>query len=256
MAAALTDKVAIVTGATSGIGAATAAKLAGEGANVVMTGRNTTAAEQVAAAIVETGGTIAPVIGDITDPSFCDELVADSVRRFGRVDVVVNVAGVNHRADATATSDDDWARVMRTNVDAVFQLSRSSVRAMIGAGHGGSIINLGSTVGSVGTAGMTAYCVSKGAVHQLTRAMALDHASDGIRVNAVAPGAVNTPMLASGHPEGVTMEQVIAGNIASIPQGRVPGPAEIADLIAFLASDASAHITGAIIPIDGGYTAQ
>lgn len=252
----LTSKVAIVTGATSGIGAATASRFAAAGAAVMMTGRNPEAAERVAAGITGAGGTAATMLGDIGDAEFCDQLVGQTVERFGRLDIVANIAGVNHRASAAETSNEDWAWVMRTNVDAVFQLSRAAVAAMTGAGHGGAIINLGSTVGSVGTPGMTAYCVSKGAVHQLTRAMALDHADHGIRVNAVAPGAVDTPMLAAGHAEGVTMDQVFANNLASIPQGRIPGPGEIAELITFLASDASTHITGTIIPIDGGYTAQ
>lgn len=222
----------------------------------MITGRNADAAEATAADITAAGGVVDTSLGDISESGFCDALVETTVERFGRLDIVANVAGVNHRADAATTSDDDWAWVMRTNVDAVFRLSRAGVKAMIAGGRGGVIVNLGSTVGSVGTAGMAAYCVSKGAVHQLTRAMALDHAAEGIRVNAVAPGAVDTPMLAAGHANNVTMDHVYANNISSIPQGRIPGPDEIAELIAFLASDASAHITGTIIPIDGGYTAQ
>lgn len=249
-------QVAIVTGATSGIGAATAQRLAGLGANVVVAGRSASAAEKTMAAISASGGTAVTKLGDVTDSAYCQELISMAIDRFGQLDVVINAAGVNHRADAASTSDADWARVMSTNVDAVFGLSRAAVNAMIDTGTGGSIVNLGSTVGSVGTQGMAAYCASKGAVHQLTRAMALDHASDGIRVNAVAPGAVDTPMLASGHPEGITVEQVLAANIETIPLGRVPGPEAVAALITFLASDASAHITGAIVPIDGGYTAQ
>lgn len=248
--------MAIVTGATSGIGAATALALGRDGAAVLLTGRDGHRAADTAAAVEDAGGKALVELGDITDSAFCDALVARAIEQWGRLDIVANVAGVNHRADATETSDDDWQWVMATNVDAVFYLSRAAVAAMIEAGHGGSIINLGSTVGMVGTAGMTAYCVSKGAVLQITRAMALDHAAADIRVNAVCPGAVDTPMLVSGHADGVTPEQVHAMNIESIPQGRIPGADEVADLIAFLASDASRHITGAAIPIDGGYTAQ
>jgi len=252
----LVDRVAIVTGATSGIGAATAVALGQGGAQVLLTGRDGGRAAETAAAVEAAGGSALVELGDITDSAFCDRLVGRAVEQWGRLDIVANVAGVNHRADAVGTSDDDWQWVMATNVDAVFYLSRAAVAAMITAGNGGSIVNLGSTVGMVGTAGMTAYCVSKGAVLQITRAMALDHAADGIRANAVCPGAVDTPMLVSGHAEGTTAGQVHAANIESIPQGRIPSPDEIADLIAFLASDASRHITGTAIPIDGGYTAQ
>jgi len=253
---ALSGRVAIITGATSGIGAATAIALGRAGASVLLTGRDTDRAATTASVVEAAGGTAVVELGDITDSAFCDRLVGKAVDQWGRLDILANVAGVNHRADATGTTDADWQWVMATNVDAVFYLSRAAVAAMIDSGNGGSIVNLGSTVGMVGTAGMTAYCVSKGAVLQITRAMALDHAAAGIRVNAVCPGAVDTPMLVSGHADGVTAADVHAMNIDSIPQGRIPGPDEVADLISYLASDASRHITGAAIPIDGGYTAQ
>jgi len=249
-------RVAIVTGATSGIGVATAQRFAALGASVVVAGRSASAAEKTMASISKNGGTAVTKLGDITDSAYCDDLVAMALDRFGQLDVIVNAAGVNHRADAASTSDDEWSQVMSTNLDAVFALSRAAVNTMVDAGRGGAIVNLGSTVGSVGTKGMAAYCASKGAVHQLTRAMALDHAANGIRINAVAPGAVNTPMLPAGHPQDLSIDDVLAANIAAIPLGRIPEPAAVAELITFLASDAAAHITGAIIPIDGGYTAQ
>ncbi len=251
----LAGKAAIVTGATSGIGRATALALAKAGARVLAVGRDETRAAECVAAIEAIGGEAAPCLGDLTDPAFCDAAVAACLDRYARLDVVANVAGVIRRGDAPATSDDDWRIVMAANVDAVFFLSRAAVRAMRGAG--GAIVNLGSTVGLVGCAGMPAYCASKGAVVQLTRAMALDHAAEGIRVNAVCPGAVDTPMLISEHADpSATPEAVHARNLASIPQGRIPAPEEIAELVVFLAGDAGRHITGAAIPIDGGYTAQ
>jgi len=144
---------------------------------------------------------------------------------------------------------------MAVNVDAVFYVSRAAVPALRSA-SGGSIVNVSSTCGKVGAAGLAGYCATKGAVISLSQAMALEHAEEAIRVNAVCPGSIDTPMLAGGHPPERTMEQVIASNLATIPQNRIPGPDEVADLIVFLLSDASRHITGTDVSIDGGYTAQ
>jgi len=246
--------VAIVTGATSGIGRATAERLARDGARVLVVGRDTGRATACVEAITAAGGDARALLGDVTDPDFCDAVVAQALEIFGALHVLANVAGAIHRGDAMSTGEDDWRAIMAANVDSAFFMSRAAVPAMRASG-GGSIVNLGSTVGLVGCAGLTAYCAAKGAVIQLTRAMALDHAAEGIRVNAVCPGAVDTPMLVSGHTGGVTPADVHARNLADIPQGRIPAAAEVAALIAFLASDASQHITGAAIPIDGGYTA-
>jgi len=253
---ALEGKVAVVTGATSGIGAATATLFAAEGAKVVLSGRNEAAAAQVASTISATGGQAHTVLGDVTDSAFADVLMADAVDTFGRVDVVANVAGAITRGDATATSDDEWRLNMSVNVDAAFFLSRAAVRQMRTQGHGGVIVNLASNVGLVGSASLPAYCASKGALVLLTKAMALDHAAEGIRINALCPGAVDTPMLVSNHEKtGRTPEEVFAANIAGIPEGRIPAPEEIARSMLFLASDASSHITGVALPIDGGYVA-
>ena len=144
--------------------------------------------------------------------------------------------------------------MMNTNVSGTFFMSRASINAMRRSG-GGSIINLGSTVGLTGCAGLAAYCASKGAVVNMTRAMAIDYAVENIRVNSVNPGAVDTPMLVSGHGH-LDAEAVREKNRVSIPQGWLPKPHDIAKTIAFLASDLSKHITGAAIPVDGGYTAE
>ena len=189
-------------------------------------------------------------------PPSVTRAVARTVSTYGRLDVLANIAGIMWRGNALDTSDKAWRRVMATNLDGTFFMARAAIRAMQGNG-GGAVINQASTVGLVGTPGMPAYCASKGAVVNLTRALALDHAADGIRVNAVCPGAVDTPMLVSGHSgTGNSPEEVLARNRAEIPQGRIPTPEEIARLIIFLASDESRHITGAAIPIDGGYTAR
>lgn len=250
----LNEKVILVTGATSGIGEASACLLAKQGARVMLFGRSRKRAEAVLTRIVDAGGEGAIAIGDVTQSSAADAAVAQTIETFGHINGLVNAAGMIYRGNADQTSDEQWRDSIATNVDGSFFMSRAAVRAMRG---GGAIVNLASTCGLVGVAGLTAYCVTKGAIVQLTRAMALDHAADGIRVNAVCPGAVDTPMLVSGHERsGADKAQVFAGNIAKIPLGRIPGPGEVAQLVAFLCSDLSAHITGTNIPVDGGYTAQ
>lgn len=252
----LDGKVAIVTGATSGIGAATAKAFADAGANVVLSGRSTAGAEATSAAIAAVGGDTRIMLGDVTDSAFCDELISFAAAEYGRIDVLANVAGTITRGDATETSDDEWHQNMRVNVDSVFFMSRAVVRYMRSQGSGGTIVNLASNVGLVGSGGLTAYSASKGAVVLLTKSMALDHAAEGIRVNALCPGAVDTPMLVSGHDKtGRTADEVFASNIAGIPEGRIPSPDEIAKSMLYLASDASSHVTGVALPIDGGYVA-
>lgn len=256
MSGTLDGRVALVTGATSGIGEATAIAAAAAGARVMLTGRDGGKASAVLRRIEETGGTGDVILGDVALSSFCDEAVARTMSTYGRLDVLANIAGTMWRGDALDTDDEAWRRVMATNLDGAFFMARAAIRTMKEAG-GGAIINLASTVGLVGTPGMPAYCASKGAVVNLTRALALDHATDGIRVNAVCPGAVDTPMLVSGHRgAGNSPDEVLDRNRAGIPQGRIPKPEEIARLIIFLASDDSLHITGAAISIDGGYTAR
>ncbi len=256
MSKRLQDKVALVTGATSGIGAATAVATAAAGARVMVTGRDADKAADVLRRVRDAGAEGAVLLGDVSSSSFCDEAVAHTVSEFGRLDVLANIAGVMWRGNALKTDDEEWRRVMATNLDGTFFMARAAIRTMRDQG-GGAIINLASTVGLVGTPGMPAYCASKGAVVNLTRALALDHATDGIRVNAVCPGAVDTPMLVSGHHgDGHTPDAVLARSRERIPQGRVPRPEEIARVIVFLASDDCLHMTGAAIPVDGGYTAQ
>jgi len=263
----LTNKVAIVTGATSGIGAATAKAFADAGAQVVLSGRSSAGAEATAATIASVGGDTRIKLGDLTDSAFCDELVAYAVAEFGQLDVLANVAGTITRGDATETTDDEWHQNMRVNLDSVFFMSRAAVRQMrlqddatatgnTAVRSTGVIVNLASNVGLVGSGGLPAYCASKGAVVLLTKSMAIDHAPEGIRINALCPGAVDTPMLVSGHEKtGRSPDEVFASNIAGIPEGRIPSPDEIAKSMLYLASDASSNVTGVALPIDGGYVA-
>ena len=245
-----TGKTALITGAASGMGAATAREFRAAGGQVVIVDRNEQLAAQVAGEI-DAG---LPVVGDVSDPAFCAHAVETALQRYGRLDVLVNAAGIIVRADALATSDEQWQRVMNVNVNGVFYMSRAAIGPMKQQGHG-VIVNFGSIWGSVGAAGVVAYCASKGAVHQITRAMALDHARDGIRINAVCPGEVNTPMLASERSQPVTAE--LMQRIAeSVPAGRLAEPVEIARVVLFLASDAASYMTGAMVNVDAGYTAR
>ena len=242
--------VALITGAASGMGAATAREFRASGGQVVIVDRNAELAAEVAAEI-EAGPA---VVGDVSDPAFCNEAVATAMERHGRLDVLVNAAGIIVRADTLHTSDEQWQRVMNVNVNGLFYMSRAALRPMLEQGKG-AIVNFGSIWGDVGAAGVIAYCASKGAVHQITRAMALEYVQDGIRVNAVCPGEVNTPMLASERSEPVTPElmQRIAD---SVPMGRLAEPVEIARVVLFLASDAASYMTGATVHVDAGFTAR
>ena len=247
------QRVALVTGATSGIGRACALRLAADGFAVVVGGRSAERAAEVVDEITAGGGTATTALGDVAESGYGDAAVAATVAAHGRLDVLVNAAGVITRSDAEGTTDDEWHRIMSTNVDGLFRASRAALPAIRAAG-GGTIVNISSTNGLVGAAGLAAYCASKGAVTNLTRAMALDHAAEGIRVNAVCPGAVDTRMLYS---EGSgTVDEVRDRNLPDIPEGRIPDGSEVAELVAFLADDRSRHITGANISIDGGYTAR
>jgi NAD(P)-dependent dehydrogenase (short-subunit alcohol dehydrogenase family) len=247
----MSGRAVIVTGGASGMGAATVRLLAAAGDQVVIVDRDEAAAAGVAA---ETGASVAT--GDVTDSSFCDRVVGETADRLGGLHVLVNAAGTIVRADAPGTDDAAWHRTMRVNVDGTFFMCRAAVRQMR-AGGGGAIVNFGSIWGTVGGRGHVAYCASKGAIHQLTKALALDHAREGIRVNAVCPGEVDTPMLRSGGraaPLGDGELRQIGE--ALIPLGRVAAPEEVARVAVFLASAAAGYMTGALVPVDGGYTTQ
>ena len=245
------EKTVLITGGASGMGAASAREFAAAGARVFIVDRNGPLARQVAAEI----GAPDPIIGDVSDSDFCRQAVATVLDRYGRLDVLVNCAGIIHRAGAEGTSDEQWRRVMAVNVDGVFYMSRAAVGPMKKQG-GGAIVNFGSIWGDVGAAGVLAYCASKGAVHNLTRALALDHVKDGIRINAVCPGEVNTPMLASGRPVPPTPEDLRKLGEAVVPMGRLAEPVEIARVVLFLASDDASYMTGSLVTVDAGYTAR
>lgn len=249
-----TGKAILVTGGSSGIGAATVKAFAAAGARVLSTGRDAARGNQVCA---ETGGKAEFVTGDLADPRFCETLVPETVKRLGRLDVLVNNAGALYRTAPVDTSAKQWREMFAVNVDAPFILSSAAVRQMRAQGGGGAIVNVASELAVVGGKGIGSYAATKGAVALLTRSMALDHAEEGIRVNAVCPGEIRTPMLENSVLQrGMAVEDGVAFLARHVPMKRVAKPEEIAATILFLASDAASFVTGALLAADGGSTAR
>lgn len=233
------------------MGAASAALLAAGGAKVAIVDRDREGAIAIAEAL---DGALA-VTGDVGSAAVCQAVIDRVVEQWGRLDVLVNAAGVIVRANGVDTTDEQWRRIFSVNVDGVFFMCRAAIPAMK-AGGGGAIVNFGSVWGSVGAAGVAAYCATKGAVHQLTRSLALEHAREGIRVNAVAPGEIDTPMLSSERPEPPTREFLDRLADTTIPMGRLGRPEEVAEVVVFLASPRAAYMNGAIVAVDAGYGAR
>jgi len=241
------NKVALVTGASSGIGLATARQLASAGYAVMAAGRDKDRLESLR----RESSAIRVWAGDLRLPEFCNQLVASCIDEFGRLDLLVNNAGVIRVADAETTTDEIWANTIAVNLSAVFYLSRSAIPHI--RKSRGVILNIASDWGLAGGRNAVAYCASKGGVVLMTKAMALDHAHEGVRINAICPGDVETPMLyGEGAARGIDAAEAVRKASAQSPTGRVTSADEVAQLIVFLASDAAAQITGAAIPIDGG----
>jgi meso-butanediol dehydrogenase/(S,S)-butanediol dehydrogenase/diacetyl reductase len=230
-----TDKVIIVTGASSGIGAATARRFAAEGGSVVLVARRLDRLDALAAELPD--GAALAVECDVADSAAVNAMVAQVVARFGRIDVLVNNAGVAVGGQIETVSDDDWARVMAVNVNGVFH---------------GNIVNVSSVSGIRGDWGLSPYNASKGAVSNFTRALALDAVKTGVRVNAVAPSLTRSEMVTRIMDNDDLMEKVCARN----PLGRICEAEEIASVIAFLASGDASFVNGVVMPVDGGVSAS
>ena len=251
----LENKVAIITGGSSGIGRAAALLFAREGAKVVVAARNEARGQATVEDIARTGGQALFVPCDVTQAGDCQRVVQSAVEAFDRLDILVNNAGVIF-PDRTVvnTSEEEWDQTMDVNVKGVYLTSRYAIPHMTDNG-GGVIINTASVWGLVGGNGAAAYCASKGAVVLLTKAMALDHARQGIRVNCICPGSVDTPMLRAEMEALGGVEKALPKFAAKHPLNRISAPEEVAEAALYLASDAASFITGVSLPIDGGRTA-
>ncbi len=247
----LKNKIAIVTGAGSGIGEATALLFAAQGASVVLADMDTAGADRVLAQLKQQGGTGLVVRTDVSQPSDCDALVKATLERFGRLDIAVNNAGIGGPAalvgDYPVTG---WDQVIAINLSGVFYGMRYQLPAMVEQG-GGAIVNIASILGKVGFPMSSAYAAAKHGVVGLTENAALEYATQGIRVNAVGPGFIHTPLLE----KNLTAEQM-SGIAAMHPMKRLGTATEVAELILWLATDKASFVTGSYYTVDGGYLAQ
>ena len=251
----LANKVALITGGTSGIGEATAILFAKEGAKVAITGRNEKRGHAVTEQIAKDGGQAIFIRTDVRLTADCRRAVDETVHAFGRLDVLFNNAGIFYAHTALECSEEEWDEQLDTNLKGAFLMSKFALPPMIGQGSG-VIINNSSGWGLVGGDRAVAYCASKGGMVLMTKAMAIDHGRQGIRVNCICPGDVDTPMLpADARLRGLKWEEYLAG-CATRAMGRIGTPEEIARAVLFLASDDSSFMTGATLAVDGGGTAD
>jgi meso-butanediol dehydrogenase / (S,S)-butanediol dehydrogenase / diacetyl reductase len=252
--ARLAGKVALITGGGTGIGRACALLFAREGAQVGVAGRRAQPLAAVVAEIRDAGGEALAVACDVTQAPEVEQAVRAVAARFGRLDIVVNNAGAGLAATAEETSEADWDRLMAVNLKGTFLVSRAALPELRKAG-GGAIVNIGSVAGLVGMKQRVAYTAAKGGVTLLTKALALDHAHEGIRVNCICPSLVETELVRELFSTLPEPEAVRRQRIAQIPLGRIGRPEDVAQFAVFLASDESSWVTGAALPLDGGVTA-
>ncbi|MGB1311973.1 MAG: SDR family NAD(P)-dependent oxidoreductase [Leucothrix sp.] len=241
----------LITGGTSGMGEATAKAFVKAGAHVIISGRSQTKAQIIIESLKADSGNIDFIAGDISRSAECDRIVRQAVELLGGLDIVVNSAGVIHHATAEETTDEQWLETMNVNVNGMFYICRAAIPHL--KTEGGTIVNIASDAALTGSYHLTAYCASKGAVLQMSRAMARDYARDGIRIVPICPGDVDTPMLRGEFKDrGLDLETGLTESAEAVPLNRVCSAEEVADMVLYAASDSAKFITGYPLVLDGG----
>jgi NAD(P)-dependent dehydrogenase (short-subunit alcohol dehydrogenase family) len=251
----LAGQVALITGGGTGIGRAMALAFSREGARVTVVARRTHKLQNVVDEIIASGREALALTCDVSVSSDAERAVRETVQRFGALDTLVNNAGTHSDATVEGITESDWDRVMAINLKGPFLMSRAALPALRGHG-GGSIINTGSILGLLAMKSRAAYCASKGGLVMLTKAMALDHAHENIRVNCICPALVETDMVVALFPQTAEGQALRDARAASIPLGRLGRPVDIAELAVYLASPESSWLTGVALPLDGGLSAS
>jgi NAD(P)-dependent dehydrogenase (short-subunit alcohol dehydrogenase family) len=248
----LENRVALITGAGSGIGRATALRLAQEGAKIAVVDWNSTTAGETVQLIENLGGTSLFIHADVSKVADTERIVTETVTHFGELNILVNDAAVMVEKTAVDTTEEDWDRIVGVNLKGTFFCAKYAVLQFRRQGKGGVIVNMASVNSFFAEGGIAAYCATKGGIAQLTRALATDHSSEGIRVNAICPGWIETPMNAKFFALGPHIREQ-AGRLHSL--GRIGQPEEVANAVLYLASDEASFVTGSLLTVDGGFSA-